>query len=204
MRHYISYFLPPITNKVPAREISTEDLFREITTSEPLRNATQQVRDALARGDNGAYKSLKTHKLPLVTPAGVFSYAKTDALEVPSGLMVIDVDHLPSHEAACQLRDRCFQDSWLRVELAFVSPSGLGVKLFIPYSVPVDAPLGAYYREYMELVWVYLRATYDVEPDTSGTDLSRGCLLCHDSDARFRPYELVVPKLPAIRRLTKG
>lgn len=75
---------------------------------------------------------LKQQTLPYVTPCGVFSYRKSDSLTGPSGLIVVDIDHLDSRGEAEKLKRQLFDDRLLHPVLAFTSPSGYGVKAFIP------------------------------------------------------------------------
>ncbi|MCC2748871.1 hypothetical protein LK487_18025, partial [[Eubacterium] rectale] len=53
----------------------------------------------------------------------------------PSGLIVVDIDHLDSRGEAEKLKRQLFDDRLLHPVLAFTSPSGYGVKAFIPYDL---------------------------------------------------------------------
>ena len=111
------------------------------------------------------------------TPHGVFSRRKSDALISASGLVVIDIDHLASLEEAEQLRDHLFEDPYLGTRLAFVSPGGLGVKLFIPGDETV--------RWAMSYIQLLYADTFKGEVDTCGKDIARCCFLSHDSNAKI-------------------
>ena len=84
-----SFFNAPITNQVPNGVVCVSQLHAYITTSEWLRERTDQVR--AASGDEKRFRRLKQSLLPYVTPAGIFSYRKEDHLLVPSGEFVIDI-----------------------------------------------------------------------------------------------------------------
>jgi hypothetical protein len=183
----VSYFQAPITNKVPDRVMSLEMLHRVLTTSELLRQETERVRLQLDAENPALFRSEKQHRLPYVTPAGVFSYCKAENLEYPNGLFVVDIDHLPSAEEAARLRDVLFQDELLRAKLAFVSPSTKGVKLFLSYEFQPMLPLAKNFRMAMEYAWLVLSSKYDVMADRSGTDIARTCFLAFDPEAKFRP-----------------
>lgn len=103
----MSFFLPPISpvkdergrtvkpaTLVPSKEITLREVWKLITGSDRLRQLTEEVRLA-ARGDEeSAYRAMKQSMLPYVTPAGLFSYRRSDSLITPSGLVVLDIDHL--------------------------------------------------------------------------------------------------------------
>ena len=131
--------------------------------------------------------------LPYVTPYGVFTERRSDALVTYSGLIPLDFDKLDSEEEACNLRDWIFDDSWLNAKLSFVSPSGKGVKAFIGYEhllepgVEVDkSTLNKFLNCALNYVscsyWRYLGKC----ADPSGKDLARACLLCHDADVFYQ------------------
>jgi hypothetical protein len=152
------------------------------------------VRAAYEAVNMAQYKHGKLTMLPSVTPAGVFREAKTSGLVYPTGLLVIDYDGLSSHEAAVELRDKLFADKLLKARLAFVSPSGRGVKLFLPYEMAIYSPFERQYRDLLERAWFYIEAFYGVKADRSGKDISRLCLLCHDADAKYRENDEVEKK----------
>ena len=67
-----SFFNAPITNQVPNGVVCVSQLYAYITTSEWLRERTDQVR--AASSDEKRFRRLKQSLLPYVTPAGIFSY----------------------------------------------------------------------------------------------------------------------------------
>lgn len=104
----MSLFLPPISpvkdsatgrtvqppTLTPYKEITLQEVYKLITSSERLKTLTETVRRAAENGDEKIYRMLKQQTLPYVTPCGVFSYRKSDSLTGPSGLIV--VEHRPS------------------------------------------------------------------------------------------------------------
>jgi hypothetical protein len=181
----MSFYHAPITNKVPSGEVNLTQLHHYIVNDETLRVNTELVRSTLLSGDAAEYRARKLRLLPSVTPAGVFSRAKATHLVYPNGLIPTDIDGLSGLEEAEQLRDTLAADPMLDVRLAFVSPSGRGVKLFVAYPFQTSVPLEAFYTGYMLFHWNYLKSAYDVEPDKACNDISRLCLLCHDSGAKL-------------------
>ena len=148
---------------------------------------TLEVRNAALQGDEDTSRLLKQQTLPYVTPCGIFTRRRSDCLEELSGLVVVDIDHLESTEEAEILRQELFDDPYLCPALAFISPSGLGVKAFIPHASEQNATDG--------IRWAmnYVHCMYDSNHqqsgkgvDTSGKDLVRSCFLCHDPGALIR------------------
>lgn len=181
--HHV-FYNAPITNQVPNGVVSIDQLYTYVSTNEWLRERTDRTRVAL--DDEKRFRQLKQSLLPYVTPAGVFSYRKEDRLLFPSGELVIDIDHLASPEEACTWRDTLFADERLRPDLAFISPSNTGVKLFVPYRLSVTATIEWAFDEARRSAWEYLEWRYGLKADTSNADLSRACFLCHDSSAKLR------------------
>lgn len=173
----MSYFLPPVANTRPAGTCTVREVYRWITENESLKNITGNLRTLIASGKREEYRKFKQQKLPFVTPHGVFSYRKSSALVAVSGLSVIDIDHLESTEEAEQLRDRLFADPYLAPRLAFVSPSGLGVKLFIPGNETVEWAMS-----YIRLLYA---DSFKGDVDTCGKDIARCCFLSHDPNAKI-------------------
>lgn len=182
----ISYFKGPLNNTVPCATCNIKELHKFITTDTRLQEATAKYR-AIAPDDKNGRKAAKA-QLPYVTPLGVFRRRLDTALIVPSGLIVIDVDKMESHEKACELRDILFEDKMLKPELTFVSVSGQGVKAFVPYCVSPTEPLKDTLRFVYETYWDYVEYQYGgkflIDVDHCG-DLSRSCSLCYDPDAKI-------------------
>lgn len=165
----------------PAMEVTPADVYQLITCNEPLRLATLQVRNA------ADIRAAKASLLPYVTPCGVFTRRRSDCLTESSGLVVVDIDHLESAEETENLRQQLFDDPYLCPALVFVSPTGRGVKAFVP-CLHVQNP-----AEGIQWAMNYVHCMYDAENtqpgkgvDTSGKDLVRACFLCHDPKALLR------------------
>ena len=197
----MSLFMPPIspvkdaaTGKnvksatlTPLRTMNLEEVYKLITSNEHLATLTLAVRNAALRGDETACRCLKQQTLPYVTPCGVFTRRRSDCLKLPSGLVVVDVDHLDSPDEAGRLKQLLFKDPYLAPVLVFISPTGRGVKAFVP------CPIGKDSTEAVRWAMNYVHCMYDTENtqpgkgvDTSGKDLVRACFLCHDPKALLR------------------
>ena len=213
----MSLFLPPISpvkdsatgrtiqppTLTPYKEITLQEVYKLITSSERLKTLTETVRRAAENGDEKIYRMLKQQTLPYVTPCGVFSYRKSDSLTGPSGLIVVDIDHLDSRGEAEKLKRQLFDDRLLHPVLAFTSPSGYGVKAFIPYDLARIPDTRPNTSENIHWAMNYVQAIYDFHSshpdgedkktnrsgkgvDRSGKDLVRACFLSYDEEALIR------------------
>ena len=121
----LSFFLPPISpvkdangknvtpaTLVPHKELTLEEVWNIVTGSPRLKKLTEAA--AAAYGDEKEYRRLKQSTLPYVTPCGTFSYRRSDRLLAPSGLSILDLDHLDSREEAERMRRQLFDDPFLR------------------------------------------------------------------------------------------
>ena len=151
MDQQMSYFLPPITNTLPTGNCTLREVYRWITEDKSLETVTNELRAFIREDRIAEYRQLKQRQLPFVTPHGVFSRRKSDALISASG--------------------------YLGTRLAFVSPGGLGVKLFIPGDETV--------RWAMSYIQLLYADTFKGEVDTCGKDIARCCFLSHDSNAKI-------------------
>lgn len=180
----VTFFNAPVTNKVPTGICSLQALHAYIVSNPQLAEKTDRVRAELA--DPKRFRRLKQQTLPYVTPAGVFTYCREQSLLIPSGDFVIDLDHLASPEEAGRLRDLLFRDEVLAPDLAFVSPGGTGVKLFVPYRLYINKTVEESFDTAVHAAWEYLRLKYELEIDESNIDLCRACFVCHDKEAKLR------------------
>ncbi|EJX08056.1 VirE [gut metagenome] len=178
----VSFYQGPVRNKIPCCTCSIAAIHQYITSDPSLKAVTEQVRSEVTNRD--VFKLKKLTLLPYVTPGGVFSRCCTSGLLVPSGDFVVDIDGLSSTEEAISLRDRLAGDDLLQPDLVFVSPGCHGVKLFLPYRIQPDEPLGVCFTHAIQASWTYLESIYGLQPDRANTDLCRGCLLCHDAGAK--------------------
>ncbi len=136
----MSYFMPPIApikdehgqlvtppTLIPCCEVSVEQVFQMITCNENLKVLTEQVRNS------EDIRTAKASLLPYVTPCGTFSRRSSKCFIDPSLLTVVDIDYLTSYQEAVEMRKTLFNDPLLHPVLTFISPSGRGVKAFVPY-----------------------------------------------------------------------
>ncbi len=84
----------------PLRTLELNEVYQLITANKRLITLTQAIREAALQGDDNNCRMLKQQTLPYVTPCGVFTRRRSDCLKLPSGLVVVDVDHLDSPDEA--------------------------------------------------------------------------------------------------------
>lgn len=168
----MSYFNPPITNKVPSRVVTLVEVAKTIRSA-ILGVQTQQLRAIKDKAEARLYKGLN---LPYVTPSGVFSYCSDACLVNHSGLLCIDLDGVEDVDG---LKQRLIADGHFCTVLAFRSPSGNGLKWFI-----VIALTTADHKTWFHAIRNYLLANYDsLTPkmvDSQCQNVSRACFLCYD------------------------
>ena len=168
----MSYFMPPITNKVPSATMTLDEVAARIR-SEELAPQTEHLRGITDKAEARGYKGWN---LPYVTPSGVFSYCSDDCLVKHSSVLCIDLDGVEDVDGLKRLliADRHFQTL-----MAFRSPSGNGVKWFIV----IDLSL-CDHRTWFHAVRNYLLETYQfLTPkmvDVQCQNPSRACFLCYD------------------------
>lgn len=202
-KHIMSYFMPPIApikdkqgrmmtppTLLPFCEVSIEQVFQMITRNENLKALTEQVRNS------ADIRAAKASWLPYVTPCGTFAYRSCKNFISPSHLVIVDVDGLCSHQEAVEMRRMLYDDPLLQPVLTFISPSGLGVKAFVPchYSSTTDDAKNI--TENMSWAMRYVAMAYSTvttvsfgtksKVDFSGKDLVRSCFLSYDPEALFR------------------
>ena len=179
----MSYFCPPITNKVPSRTVTLLEVARLIS-SETLRPQTETLRSISDKAEARAYKG---RCLPYVTPSGVFTYCNDQSLVKHSGVLCMDLDHIGDVDG---LKRRLIKDSLFETLMAFRSPSGDGLKWFIKIDLT-----RCDHRQWFDAVRNYLMSMYglsDKQADPSVRNESRACFLCYDPQVYVNPALLTV------------
>lgn len=187
--YHFSYFRAPVTtytdddgrkvyaNLTPHCVVDVRQVYQLVSRDERMRELTRRVR---AAPDMGVAKQ---RWLPFVTPCGTFSRRNCQSLQELSGLLPIDIDKLASPQEAARLRSALAADPYLRPVLSFVSPSGCGVKCFLPYQVERIRRGDVSLLQLFQWAATYVEAMYGVAVDGSGKDVVRACFLCHDAEA---------------------
>ena len=141
--------------------------------------------NATATTDPQAYKLYKEKQLPAVTFSGTFPKGRRKAqyLVDHSSLITIDIDGLPPEQIPDLLAELAQMP---HVVLAFISPSGLGIKVIVRVDpIPTnDLEHKGAYQACLDF-FENLTLEYGFEIDTTGKDCSRLCYLAHDPLAIF-------------------
>jgi len=131
-------------------------------------------------GKTPRYSILKL-RIPAVTPAGTFSYRRTDRLIQASGILHADVDGLNARRL-----------QWVRESLrddpvvlyAFTSPSLAGQKFGVRIPPVSDDTT---YKTYFWGLHRHCRRVHGIELDTTCQDISRLCFMSVDPQCYVNP-----------------
>jgi hypothetical protein len=138
------------------------------------------IRDSKEESERTSLKK----KLPCILFGGSFNRRAIDGLIEHSGLMVLDLDHLDNvNDIKNELKEIPY------VLLAFVSPSGNGLKFIV--RIPKCTP-----KEHSQY-FIEFQKKYDfLNIDSSGKDVSRVCFESYDPDYYYNPKaEVFEPKI---------
>jgi len=170
-----SFFRSPVTNTQPNAEISLLDAYKVIKSNR-YKVRTDELRSIGSVESASKYK--RVH-FDYVTPSGVFTKRCDTALIQHSGLLILDFDHIST---LSELKKTLLSDQYFDTALQFVSPSGNGLKWIIPIDL-----MEATHQQWFASIASYLKATYCLEVDKSGKDISRACFLPYDPDVYINP-----------------
>ena len=180
-----SLFLAPITNTSPIRDITLQDCCDYIRSNIAAAR-TMALRSASSPDEHDA---IKRQQFDFVTFSGTFSTRKKDGLVQYSHLVCLDFDHVSyDAEDIKALKEQIATDETFPTLLAFVSPSGDGLKVVVSIACDVNehevayAALSRYYRE-----------KYGLSADPQCKDIARACLLPYDPDAILKVGDALSP-----------
>lgn len=152
--------------------IGTTHSFGKIATW--IKNGSGEFADTVASVRAAETKDARTGlklTLPGATFCGEFSRRKRDNLTKHSGLLCLDFDDV---EDLVAKKEALSKDD--HVVMAFVSPSGTGLKVIL------RVPDGVDHDHVFDECARYLKH-YELEADRAASDVSRLCFLSHDPDA---------------------
>ena len=130
--------------------------------------------------DKKAVDRYKQHKLPAISPSAMFDGARGAGRSFRhTGLVVIDIDGIYT---ASHYRDIIIGSP--QVALAFVSPSGKGLKAIIAIEPIPTTPIQheAAYRYVASAVGRLLKLKVDISKD-----VARLCFMAYDPDVHYNP-----------------
>lgn len=183
-----SFFQAPIQNTKPSRCVTISDIGHYIANDQKAEANTLALRK-LSSADDA--RKFKASHFDFCTFSGVFSKREAKSLIAHSGLLCLDFDHIEKPE---ELKEELVSDPHFVSRLAFISPSGQGLKWII------DVPLkGITHGEYFAAVTNYLKQNHEIDTDPSGKDIPRSCFLPHDPDVYIdadMTHQAVQPFIP--------
>jgi len=174
----ISFFKKPISNIFPFNSKSLREVY-ELIRSSRYQEVTKILR---VIPDLKQARKYKAEKFDYLTFSGAFVKRSDQNLITHSGFLCLDFDHLENLSA---FRKFLLEDDSIETELLFVSPSGDGLK----WVVAVDLQVGSH-LEWFQGISNYIEASYGVQTDSSGKDVSRACFIPHDPDVYINPKYL--------------
>lgn len=161
-------------------EITMDILHDTIIVDEGLKKLTDTIR---AINGDLQYRQEKL-KLPFIMPHGIFTERRKSALKKRSNIFSIDIDHIDDPESTKK------ELSLLPfVILIFTSPSGKGLKVFLAID-PDEGDHLTFFQAFSN----YFKSEHGIEIDQACKDVSRACLVCHDSQPYFNPDPTVLGK----------
>lgn len=176
-----SYFRCPVINTQPNAEMTIPDVYAAIKSNK-YKPQTEELRSI---SEPESARKYKAKKFDYCTFSGTFSKRNDSALIRHSGLITLDFDHVSNLQ---ELRETLIQDRYFETELMFVSPSGDGLKWIIPIDLKECS-----HQDWFRAIAAYVKATYQLEVDKSGKDISRACFLPHDPKVYINPVYLQCP-----------
>lgn len=139
----------------------------------------EEIRQLLKKGKKKEADKLK-NELPSFTTSGFFDKKrKKENLIKYYGLMVLDIDKLESEEEVEQIKEKA--KSIPETKMAFVSPSGLGLKIIVETN---NTDVERHTEVYKELVEYYEKAL-EVKLDSQTCDVARLCFISSDVNAYY-------------------
>ena len=157
-----------------------------LRNNKALKQQTERVRSFT---DADEFRQAKARLLPFITPFGVFSRRASQSIETYSGLVPVDLDKAEDGLDLEAAKQQIFKDYAPYVKLAFISPSGRGIKLLVDVGRRIIEWDERLHEELFAAVSESMALDYGEEMlkvDYVGKDLARACFLCHDPTALWR------------------
>ena len=161
--------------------------YQYVTSQWCAGTATQTLRQMMGHASKDELGDYKKLNFETALFAGTFSYRNARGLLLRSPYMVLDIDNLDTTEQAEDVKRRLISDPCIDTELCFISPKGLGVKWVVTLPSWTD---GLTYQEQYNALRNHLCFHHGIDPDKSGSDVSRACFLPYDPDCFINPKYL--------------
>jgi hypothetical protein len=182
------YYHAPVTTSISDTVWSIKDAYVYISSDVgamkhtlDLGHIIKEVKDGI-NPDKSAARKYKAQNFDFACFSGTFSYRKDEAIVQHSGLICLDFDHVGDSRELWKLKGQLIADPYFTTWLAFVSPSGDGLKWVI--SIDISR---ADHRTWFRALQNYIRMTYQLEVAPSGINVSRACFLPFDANCYVHP-----------------
>jgi len=155
-----------------------------------FKDTIQHYRESLKRDrDNGhedgtdATRAIKNN-LPAIIPAGIFSHRNNDSCTEYSGMVVLDIDGKSqnpkwTNEDAVNFIEKLERKKDKHIALAFISPSGDGVKIIARHDAPMEK-----HRDVYDILKQHYESKFGFKID-SAPDIARLCYLSQTAKVCF-------------------
>lgn len=149
----------------------------EVIKSGQLKNHIEEIRTFFKEGNKEEANKSK-NELPGFTVSGIFNTRrrKEDIIKY-YGLMILDIDNLKDEEEVKRIKEKICKIKYTK--MAFVSPSGLGIKIIVETN---NTDVEKHKEVYQEVV-NYYKQELNVEFDKQTIDVSRLCFISSDGEA---------------------
>lgn len=166
-----SFFSKPVQNVIPSSIMSIQDAYHTII-SDRYALPTRLLRRLT---NKEAARNFKARNFDFACFSGVFTKRCEAGLVRHSNLLAIDFDDVLQ---PVQLKNNLVSNPIFETIMAFISPSGKGVKWILKIDLNKCSHL-----QWFQAVACYIRINYHLEIDPSGKDVCRCCFLPYDPDA---------------------
>lgn len=186
MEARMQFYLHPITHVRSHYKASIAGAFRLITDPLRYKGITEKLR---AIKDEKERKAFKKNNFDSLCVSGLFSKRADDCLLQHSGLLGIDIDHIGEEKVEKAKQEFIHDPAFMHVfelELAFRSPSGDGLKMFVQIDLQE-----ATHDEWYNFIRGHILMNHGLEIDGNCKNVSRGCFLPFDINCYVNP--LVCP-----------
>ena len=155
----------------------TDELRRLLHTVEEQTEEQKRAKDQMLR-------DFKLRMFDAVAGAGTFSYGNAKGLIRRSRFIVLDFDDLDSTEKARDIQQTLIKDKNVETALCFLSPKGLGIKLWT--ELPEWCQNMTFAEQYAALSR-YIGFEYGILADSTGSNVNRLCFLPYDPLCYINP-----------------
>lgn len=159
--------------------ISLSDIFESIK-NEQLKNHIEEIRTFLKEGNKKEADKSK-NELPGFTVSGIFFKERRKGnIKKYYGLMTLDIDNLTDEEEVKRIKEKICKIKYTK--MAFISPSGLGIKIVVETN---NTNVEKHKEVYQKLIDCYKQElnVENVKFDEQTNDVSRLCFISSDREA---------------------